>query len=156
MGPNFAPDTLQVGDVLRMAPRDTVETVATIAPPEQSTSPLAQPDPRRRLFGPAVLVLAVLVVVGTGVGAGLAVTSQGSAPGPPPNSVGTTENRTIPASVLDAPLVDQNGRATSLEAFRGKIVVLASFLTSCQETCPITTGAFLLMQRAVDAAGDSW
>lgn len=57
--------------------------------------------------------------------------------------------------MLDIPLVGQNGGATSLEAYRGRIVVLASFLTSCQETCPITTGAFLQMQRAIDAAGMS-
>jgi len=57
--------------------------------------------------------------------------------------------------VLDIPLLDQDGRTTSLNEFRGKVVVLASFLTSCQETCPITTGAYLQMQRAISAAGIS-
>ena len=59
----------------------------------------------------------------------------------------------MPASVLRIPLVNENGQATSLGAFRGKIVVLTSFLTSCQETCPLTTGAFLDMQRDLAAAG---
>lgn len=59
----------------------------------------------------------------------------------------------MPASVLRIPLVDQQGRTTSLGAYRGKIVVLTSFLTSCQETCPLTTGAFLDMRRDVAAAG---
>ena len=71
----------------------------------------------------------------------------------PPGSLGVTENRAVPASVLDLPLVDQSDRSTSLGALRGKIVVLTSFLTSCQETCPLTTGAFLDMQRDVDDAG---
>ena len=58
-----------------------------------------------------------------------------------------------PAVVLRIPLVDEHGRATSLGAFRGKIVVLTSFLTSCQETCPLTTGAFLDMEHDLAAAG---
>ncbi len=51
------------------------------------------------------------------------------------------------------PLVNEHGQTTSLGAFRGRIVVLTSFLTSCQETCPLTTGAFLDMQRDLKAAG---
>jgi protein SCO1/2 len=35
---------------------------------------------------------------------------------------------------------------------RGKVVVLTPFLTSCQETCPITTGLYLQMERSVRAA----
>jgi protein SCO1/2 len=49
--------------------------------------------------------------------------------------------------------VDERGQPTSLSAYRGRVVVLASFLTLCQETCPLTTGAFLSMHRAVAAAG---
>jgi protein SCO1 len=51
------------------------------------------------------------------------------------------------------PLVDQTGRAVSLQSFRGKYVVLAQFLTLCQDECPITTGAFQVMQRSVQKAG---
>jgi len=97
----------------------------------------------------------VLVLAAAGVGAGLGLRLSGGPPGPLPASLGVTENRIVPASVLDIPLVDQGGQTMPLSAFRGKVVVLASFLTSCQETCPITTGAYLEMQRALDAAGVS-
>ncbi|MHB8330088.1 MAG: SCO family protein, partial [Acidimicrobiales bacterium] len=74
-------------------------------------------------------------------------------PPPLPASVGITEDRALPPSVLGAPLVDEHGTPTSLAGFRGRIVVLTPFLTSCQETCPLTTGALLAMQRDVAAAG---
>jgi protein SCO1/2 len=51
------------------------------------------------------------------------------------------------------PLVDQNGRPTGLAAFQGKVVVLANFLSLCQDECPLITGAFIAMQRDVQAAG---
>jgi protein SCO1/2 len=94
------------------------------------------------------LVTALLAIVGATI-----VLATGRAPGPPSASVGIVEYQRLPASVLDVRLVDQTGTTTSLAAFRGRIVVLASFLTSCQEECPLTTGAFLAMQRAVQRAG---
>jgi protein SCO1/2 len=51
------------------------------------------------------------------------------------------------------PLVDQDGRPMTLQSFRGKYVVLAQFLTLCQDECPITTGAFQTMQQSVQQAG---
>ena len=82
--------------------------------------------------------------------AGVAACGGGSSvPGPPPSSLGVVQNRPIP----DIPLVDERGQPTSLAAYRGRVVVLASFLTLCQETCPLTTGAFLSMHRAVTTAG---
>jgi protein SCO1/2 len=98
-----------------------------------------------------VVGLIVLAVIGVVVG--MVATGGSAAPGPPPQSLGIAENRTVPHGVLQVPLVDQEGRATTLDAFRGKIVVLTSFLTSCQETCPLTTGAFLDMGRDLAAAG---
>lgn len=50
-------------------------------------------------------------------------------------------------------LVDQTGRPVSLAAYRGKYVVLAQFTTLCQDACPITTGAFEVLQRSVRRAG---
>jgi protein SCO1/2 len=41
----------------------------------------------------------------------------------------------------------------SLAAFRGKVVVVTPFLTLCHEVCPLTTGAFVAMQRAIERAG---
>jgi cytochrome oxidase Cu insertion factor (SCO1/SenC/PrrC family) len=50
-------------------------------------------------------------------------------------------------------LVDQQGRAVSLAALRGTVVVLAPFLTLCQDECPLVTGAFISLERDLRAAG---
>jgi cytochrome oxidase Cu insertion factor (SCO1/SenC/PrrC family) len=50
-------------------------------------------------------------------------------------------------------LVNQHGEPVSLAALRGKVVVLAPFLSLCQDECPLITGAFLSLQRDVRAAG---
>jgi cytochrome oxidase Cu insertion factor (SCO1/SenC/PrrC family) len=50
-------------------------------------------------------------------------------------------------------LLSSSGQPTSLTAFRGKVVVLTPSLTLCSEVCPLTTGAFLRMQRDVRDAG---
>jgi cytochrome oxidase Cu insertion factor (SCO1/SenC/PrrC family) len=61
--------------------------------------------------------------------------------------------------VLDVPtpqhvqLVDQHGATVSLAALRGKVVVLAPFLTLCQDECPLITAAFISLQHDVQAAG---
>ena len=59
----------------------------------------------------------------------------------------------MPDSIAELPLTADTGRATSLAAMHGQVVVLADFLTLCQETCPLTTGNLLMMDRAVAAAG---
>jgi protein SCO1 len=51
------------------------------------------------------------------------------------------------------PLVNQEGQPVTLQSFRGKYVVLAQFLTLCQDECPLTTGAFQDLQRSVQKAG---
>ena len=51
------------------------------------------------------------------------------------------------------PLVDQEGQPVSLAALRGKVVVLAPFLSLCQDECPLVTGAFVSLQRDLRAAG---
>jgi len=126
-----------------MAPVDTAP-----APAPVDRKPLDS-RPRRHRTVVAVIVAVVMVVAA----AAAWTTLRTGAPGPPSSSLGIAENTAVPASVLRIPLVDENGRTTSLGAFRGRIVVMASFLTSCQETCPLTTGAFLDMRRAADAAG---
>lgn len=73
-------------------------------------------------------------------------------PGPPAASIGTTLDRPVPSSIANLPLVDDFDRATSLGAFRGKIVVLTDFLTLCQDVCPMTSANFAQMDRAVAAA----
>jgi protein SCO1/2 len=54
--------------------------------------------------------------------------------------------------VPSMPMVNRRGRPTSLAGWRGKVVVLAPFLTLCGEVCPITTGAFLELQRTLPRA----
>jgi protein SCO1 len=86
----------------------------------------------------------------------LAVTACGGdpgVPGPPSAFLGTVLDKPAPDSVADLPLTTDTGRATSLAALHGQVVVLADFLTLCQETCPLTTGNLLVMDRAVAAAG---
>jgi cytochrome oxidase Cu insertion factor (SCO1/SenC/PrrC family) len=73
-----------------------------------------------------------------------------SAPAAPPPSQGLILNRPTPQTV---PLVDQQGQAVSLAGLRGKVVVLAPFLTLCQDECPLVTGAFISLQRDLSAAG---
>jgi cytochrome oxidase Cu insertion factor (SCO1/SenC/PrrC family) len=65
-------------------------------------------------------------------------------------TVGTTLDAQVPASVLDAPLVDGHGRATSLGAFKGKVIVLSDVMTLCQESCPIITASMVSAARDLD------
>ncbi len=51
------------------------------------------------------------------------------------------------------PLVDQQGHTVSLAGLRGKVVVLAPFLSLCQDECPLVTGAFIALKRDLRAAG---
>jgi protein SCO1/2 len=91
--------------------------------------------------------------------AALAVTACGgssggrTAPDPPSAYLGTVVDRPLPSSVADLPLTTDSSQLTSLRALRGQVVVLTDFLTLCQETCPLTTGNLLMMDRAVTAAG---
>jgi protein SCO1/2 len=73
-----------------------------------------------------------------------------SAPGAPPANEGLVIDRPTPQGV---PLVNQHGRAVSLASLRGKVVVLAPFLTLCQDECPLVTAAFIGLQRDLRAAG---
>jgi protein SCO1 len=75
-----------------------------------------------------------------------------SAPGAPPANQGLVLDRPTPQTVE---LVDQHGQPVSLAALRGKIVVLAPFLTLCQDECPLVTGAFIALQRDLRAAGQA-
>ena len=67
--------------------------------------------------------------------------------------VGTQVHRSIPPEVAGLRFVDSNGTVTSLSSLRGSTVVLADFLTLCQEICPITTAALGQVQQHVRRAG---
>ena len=96
----------------------------------------------------AALAAVSLGMAGCGGGAGAS-----GAPGPPSAYLGTVLDKPVPESVADLPLTTDSGQVTSLAALHGQVVVLADFLTLCQETCPLTTGNLLMMDRAVTAAG---
>src|SRR6202042_1397304 len=59
-----------------------------------------------------------------------------SRPAPPSASMGAVipPGHPVPAT----PLVNQEGQPVTLQSFRGKYVVLAQFLTLCQDECPLT------------------
>jgi protein SCO1/2 len=94
-------------------------------------------------------VIAALAIAAAVAGCG----STPGTPGPPSAYLGTVMNRTVPASIASLPLTTDSGQQTSLAAWHGQVVVLADFMTLCQETCPMTTGNLLQMDRAVTAAG---
>ncbi len=73
-----------------------------------------------------------------------------SAPAAPPPSQGLILDRSTPQTVS---LVNQRGQAVTLSGLRGKVVVLAPFLSLCQDECPLVTGAFISLQRDLRAAG---
>jgi len=104
---------------------------------------------KARAAGLTGTVVAVLAAAAVAAGCGGSATP----PGPPSAYLGTVVNRPVPAGIADLPLTTDAGRATSLGAWRGQVVVLADFLTLCQETCPLTTGNLLVMDRAATAAG---
>ncbi len=53
-------------------------------------------------------------------------------------------------SVPTVPLLDQSGRSVSLRQYQGKVLVLASFLSQCQDTCPLVTAGLLQLQTLLD------
>ncbi|HTU38257.1 MAG TPA: SCO family protein [Acidimicrobiales bacterium] len=97
-----------------------------------------------------LLVATFAVLVGTGVAAGIA-SSGVAVPGPPPASIGDQMDRSLPAGLINATFSDQNGDPVQLSAFAGEVVLLVPFLTSCQEECPVTTGALEEIERALVA-----
>ncbi|MGC1185588.1 MAG: redoxin domain-containing protein [Candidatus Dormiibacterota bacterium] len=53
-------------------------------------------------------------------------------------------------SLPSVPLVNQAGQTVSLKQYRGKVLVVASFLTECQETCPLVAAALLQLQHLLN------
>jgi protein SCO1/2 len=73
-----------------------------------------------------------------------------SAPAAPPANEGLVLDRPTPQQVQ---LLDQHGATVSLATLHGKVVVLAPFLSLCQDECPLITAAYSSLQRDVQAAG---
>lgn len=82
---------------------------------------------------------------------GLAACGSSGPPAAPAASVGSTENRVVPAAVAALPLTDQAGRTVTLASLRGRTVVVAPFLSLCQEICPLTTANLNVVERQLVA-----
>ncbi|HEY2213681.1 MAG TPA: SCO family protein, partial [Acidimicrobiales bacterium] len=80
----------------------------------------------------------------------LAACGGSSAPQAPSANEGLVMNRPTPNHVQ---LENQHGQTVTLAGLKGKVVVLAPFLSLCQDECPLVTAAFIGLQRDVKAAG---
>jgi protein SCO1/2 len=78
----------------------------------------------------------------------------GSAVKPPPPSLGTVVDFTIPAAVRDLPLTEANGTTTTLAAYQGKAVMIADFLTLCTDICPLISANTKALAQSLTAAGE--
>jgi protein SCO1/2 len=85
------------------------------------------------------IALASTATVLSLLGCGANRTTTGATAAPPAPTAGTFLDEAIPATVANVPLIDQTGRHFTLASLRGKTVVLADFLTLCQEICPLTS-----------------
>ena len=65
---------------------------------------------------------------------------------------GTFLNLAIPSKILNLPLQSADGTKFTLGSLKGKTVLIANFLTSCQEICPMTTANMQKVADRVDAA----
>jgi protein SCO1/2 len=105
-------------------------------------------------WGAAGVAVVVFALIATGLLAGRGSATPAAATQQPQRSPlarrlhGYPVDRRIPS----LPMIDRRGHQTSLAAFRGKVVVLAPFLTLCGEICPITTGAFIELQHTLPPA----
>lgn len=111
---------------------------------------------RRRALLAAPVLAAALVLPGCVAGgsggsgeAGAVVETSGG--GGPPN--GTVTDKALPPSVIDVPLTDADGRMVRLRDLAGKTVVITTFLTTCQEVCPMTSVNIRDAADAVAKAG---
>lgn len=105
---------------------------------------------KRAVISIAAAGAALLTVGACGSGA---ASGGGDAVAAPPPSVGESTDITVPAAIRNLPLVTQNGRHTSLAAYQGRSVMIADFMTLCEDICPMTTANMMSIGRALAADG---
>ncbi len=111
----------------------------------------------RRAGGALTAVLAALTLTagcaagGSSDRGGVAATGQSEQM----VATGNTIDQPVPATAATTRLVDEEGQPFTLRSLRGSIVVLAPFLTFCQETCPMTTADMHQAARTVQQDGSS-
>lgn len=105
------------------------------------------------------LVLGVLVGVGIAALVVIALAFPRPSPSSPSQTAALADNPTldpgtpIHGTAPDFTLTDQFGRAVSLSAFRGKVVILAFNDPQCTTICPLTTTAMVKAKRLLGPAG---
>lgn len=95
------------------------------------------PAPRLALWTCVVVMVAIVVAAGVA-----------AAPRPAPRFHGTTYTEVLPASAFA--LTDHDGRAVTLESYRGAPVLLFFGYTHCPDVCPLTLDR---LTRALRTAG---
>ncbi len=122
---------------------------------------MAQASPRVEAYRPAVrrpwIVVAVLALAsalaacstpGAGTTARPASASGGSTP-----TAGTSFDMALPGSVRSMVFTDAHGRRLTLGSLAGTDLVIADFMTNCQEVCPMTSVNMRDAAAAADKAG---
>jgi protein SCO1/2 len=111
--------------------------------------------PRRRGRRPPVHLLAALLAAGSllllaGCGGGADAASGVPMPSP---AVGTAVDFPVPAAIASIPLTTASGTHTTLAAFHGEPVLIADFMTLCNDVCPLISANVAAIARAVQADG---
>jgi cytochrome oxidase Cu insertion factor (SCO1/SenC/PrrC family) len=106
----------------------------------------------RRFRSVGLVVGAVLLAVLSACSSsGAARPPAASSPTPP--AAGTVFDKVISPAVTTLPFVNQDGHTMTLDSLKGQTVVLADFLSLCQEICPLTAGNFEQIAEKVKTAG---
>ncbi|TSA48137.1 MAG: SCO family protein [Actinomycetales bacterium] len=79
--------------------------------------------------------------------------AQQPTPGTAARGGGSYLNEKIPTKILNLKLFDGSGKVFTLGSLKGKNIVISNFLTSCHETCPMTTANLRDLGIAVAKAG---
>jgi protein SCO1/2 len=101
----------------------------------------------------AAILAAALAAVLAACGSPAQHDSNATRPQPPAALGGVTMSDPVPDSIMGLPLTTADGQRTTLAAYRGKIVMIADFLTLCQDMCPMISANVLAVARQVQAAG---
>jgi protein SCO1/2 len=105
-------------------------------------------DQKRTSWRVHIMVRLVVLVATSAL---LLAACGSSPPGPPPASLGTVQDRPIPAAITHLAFTDQNERKVELASFRGRTVLVVPFLTLCTDICPLDTGNLLQVERSLVA-----
>lgn len=98
----------------------------------------------------AALLAAGSLLVIAGCGGGADAASRVPIPSP---AIGTAVDIPVPATIASIPLTTASGAHTTLAAFHGKPVLIADFMTLCNDVCPLISANVAAMARALRADG---